>query len=280
MAWTGDPVWLADVLRAEGLNVIEHDGWRQRGHGDFLDIRGVLCHHTAGGGPNDWRIVQNGRPDLPGPLAQLVLERDGTYRVIAVGVCWHAGRGAWPGWPTNNANFHTIGIEAVNNGVGQPWPDVQLDAYKRGCAAILRRVGLDAGRCVAHREYSSEGKIDPAGIDMAAFRRDVQALIQRGPTGDDDMPSAKEIADAILAARPTQPDGSTDATVGELLTWTDKHAADTLDQLCGPGTKDQRGALDPARWDFLGDRSVPEALGLIGAALEIPGFRDPLAGKK
>ena len=181
MAWTGDPTWLADVLRAEGLKVIEHDGWRNRGHGDFADIRGVLCHHTAGGGPNDWRIVQNGRPDLPGPLAQLVLERDGTYRVIAVGVCWHAGRGSWSGWPTNNANFHTIGIEAVNDGVGQPWPGVQIDAYKRGCAAILRRIGRGAGDCVAHREYSSEGKIDPAGIDMAAFRRDVQAVIDRKP---------------------------------------------------------------------------------------------------
>jgi len=144
MAWTGDPVWLADVLRAEGLKVIEHDGWRQRGHGDFLDIRGVLCHHTAGGGANDWRIVQNGRADLPGPLAQLVLERDGTYRVIAVGVCWHAGRGSWPGWPTNNANYHTIGIEAVSRGDGSDWTPVQLDAYKRGCAAIMRQLGRRA----------------------------------------------------------------------------------------------------------------------------------------
>lgn len=183
MSWTGDPVWLADVLRAEGLKVIEHDGWRARGHGDFLDVRGVLCHHTAGGGPNDWKIVQNGRPDLPGPLAQLVLERDGTFRVIAVGVCWHAGRGSWPGWPTNNANYHVIGIEAVNNGVGQEWPAVQLDAYKRGCAAILRRLGRSANDCVGHKEYSTEGKIDPFGIDMNSFRLDVQMLIDRKIAG-------------------------------------------------------------------------------------------------
>jgi hypothetical protein len=182
--WRGDPIWIADVLRADGLKVIEHGGWRDRGHGDFLDIRGVLCHHTAGGGENDWRIVQNGRPGLAGPLSQLVLERDGTYRVIAVGVCWHAGRGSHPGWPTDNANYHTIGIEAVNNGVGQPWPAVQLDAYKRGCAAILRRIGRSAKDCVAHREYSSEGKIDPAGIDMNAFRRDVQALIDNPKAGN------------------------------------------------------------------------------------------------
>ncbi|WP_309139074.1 N-acetylmuramoyl-L-alanine amidase [Nocardia cyriacigeorgica] len=183
MGWTGDPVWLADVLRAAGLRVIEHDGWRDRGHGDFRDIRGVLCHHTAGGGANDWRIVQNGRPGLDGPLAQLVLERDGTYRLIAVGVCWHAGRGSWPGWPTDNANYHVIGIEAVSRGDGTDWTPAQLDAYRRGCAAILRRIGRGADSCVAHREYSSEGKIDPAGIDMDDFRRDVQELIDRPVTG-------------------------------------------------------------------------------------------------
>lgn len=192
MSFTGDPIWLADVLRAEGLKVVEHDGWKQRGHGDFLDIRGVLCHHTAGGGTEDWRVVQFGRPGLPGPLSQLVLERDGTFRVIAVGVCWHAGRGWKTGWPLDNANYHTIGIEAVNNGVGQPWPAVQLDAYKRGCAAILRRIGRGSGDCVGHKEYSSEGKIDPAGIDMNAFRRDVQALIDN-PTGEDMTPEERTL---------------------------------------------------------------------------------------
>ncbi|MGX1805751.1 peptidoglycan recognition protein family protein [Nocardia sp. NPDC055321] len=178
MAWSGDPIWLADVLRAAGLRVLEHDGWKERGHGDFRDIRGVLCHHTAGGGANDWRIVQDGRPDLPGPLAQLVLERDGLYRVIAAGVCWHAGRGRWPGWPTDNANWHTIGIEAVSRGDGSDWTPVQLDAYRRGCAAIVRRLG--GGDVVGHKEYSSEGKIDPAGIDMDVFRREVRTIIDGG----------------------------------------------------------------------------------------------------
>ncbi|AKJ72296.1 endolysin [Gordonia phage GMA4] len=181
MTWRGDPTWLADVLRAEGLKVIEEPGWKQRGHGDFLDIRGIIWHHTAGGGSGDWRIVRDGRPDLPGPLAQLVLERDGTYRVIAAGVCWHAGRGSWPGWPTNNANYHTIGIEAVNDGRGQPWPAVQLDAYRRGTAAIARKAGFGASMAAGHREYSSEGKIDPTGINMDAARADVGRLIKGAP---------------------------------------------------------------------------------------------------
>ncbi|WP_228812716.1 N-acetylmuramoyl-L-alanine amidase [Nocardia flavorosea] len=197
MSWTGDPGWLADVLRDAGLKVIEHDGWRNRGHGDFRDIRGVLCHHTAGGGPNDWRVVQYGRRDLAGPLAQLVLEKDGTFRVIAAGVCWHAGRGSHPGWPTDNANYHTIGIEAVSRGTPPwDWTPAQLSAYKIGSAAILRRIGRDSRDCVAHHEYSSEGKIDPAGIDMNAFRRDVQALIDN-PTGDDMTPDERTMLKAV-----------------------------------------------------------------------------------
>ncbi|MFC5789660.1 N-acetylmuramoyl-L-alanine amidase [Agromyces tardus] len=239
MAWTGDPVWLADVLRAEGLKVIEHDGWRDRGHGDFRDLRGVLCHHTAGGGLNDWRIVQDGRADLAGPLAQLVLERDGTFRVIAAGVCWHAGRGSHPGWPTDNANWHVIGIEAVSRGDGSDWTPAQLDAYKRGCAAILRRIGRGSGDCVAHREYSSEGKIDPAGINMDAFRRDVQNIIDRkAPTMD-----------------------------------ANQAAGLALDQLAGPGTKDGKNFLG---WPQLGGRTVVNALAAIGQKLGIDGF-DPKA---
>ena len=267
MSWSGDPVWLADVLRDEGLSVIEHDGWRERGHGDFLDIRGVLCHHTAGGGPSDWRIVQNGRPDLPGPLAQLVLEKDGTYRVIAAGVCWHAGRGSWPGWPTDNANYHTIGIEAVSRGTFPwDWTPAQLDAYKRGCAALLRRIGKSAAAgCVAHREYSSEGKIDPAGIDMNAFRRDVQVLIDKQPGGGADM--------AFLDEKLTNHLGK-EVTVRTLLHYLDKNVGLALDQAAGPKTA--QGADFPG-WDFLGNRTTAEALGVIGEALNIPGFRDPNA---
>ncbi|RBO87017.1 hypothetical protein [Nocardia puris] len=37
------------------------------------------------------------------------------------------------------------------------------------------------GDVVGHKEYSSEGKIDPFGIDMNAFRRDVQRILD-GPT--------------------------------------------------------------------------------------------------
>ena len=51
MTWTGDPVWLADVLRAEGIKVVEYPGWKDRGHGDMGTIWGVVAHHTGNNPP-------------------------------------------------------------------------------------------------------------------------------------------------------------------------------------------------------------------------------------
>lgn len=172
--------WLADVLRDAGLNVIEDPNWLNHGHGYFTDLWGIMAHHTGGGGTNDWVVVRDGTSSLAGPLSQLVLEKDGTYRVVASGVAWHAGQGSYPGLPTNNANFYTIGIEAVNNG-SEGWTDAQYAAYVQGSAAILRFVGHDASRVIGHKEWAgaAQGKWDPGGIEMADFREDVQAAIDQ-----------------------------------------------------------------------------------------------------
>jgi hypothetical protein len=174
-------LWLPDVLRNVGLKVALVDGWEDRGRGDVGRTLGVLCHHTAGpkqGNMPSLRVLINGRPDLRGPLAQLGLGRDGTYYVVAAGRCNHAGGGAWKG--VTNGNTHFIGIEAENTGVAndQPWPEVQVEAYQRGVAAILRRVGLGPERCAGHGEYALPAgrKSDPS-LDMPAFRAGVAALI-------------------------------------------------------------------------------------------------------
>ncbi|MGW4742344.1 N-acetylmuramoyl-L-alanine amidase [Nocardia xishanensis] len=180
MSWTGDPVWLADVLREEGLRVVEFPGWRERGHGDFGEIWGVIAHHT-GGSHTPCAEIAYGLPNLAGPLSQLHLDRDGTVTVVAAGVAWHAGVGRWPGLPEDNANFHTIGIEAVNNGT-EGWSPEQYDAYVGCCAAILRRLGHGADRVIGHKEWagSKQGKWDPGGMDMDQFRADVAERLKGG----------------------------------------------------------------------------------------------------
>ncbi|WP_054815435.1 N-acetylmuramoyl-L-alanine amidase [Nocardia arizonensis] len=180
MSRTGDPVWLADALREEGLRVAEFPGWRERGHGDFGDIWGVIAHHT-GGSRTPASEIAYGIPTLEGPLSQLHLAQDGTVTVVAAGVAWHAGRGSWPGLPEDDANSHTIGIEAANNGT-EGWSTAQYDAYVGCCAAILRRLGYGADRVIGHKEWAGteQGKWDPGAMDMDQFRADIAERLKGG----------------------------------------------------------------------------------------------------
>jgi N-acetyl-anhydromuramyl-L-alanine amidase AmpD len=143
-------------------------------------VSGVMCHHTAGplsGNMPSLGVITNGRPGLAGPLSQLGLGRDGTYYVVVAGRCSHAGGGNWQGITTGNSSF--IGIEAENTGLNNdPWPDVQMDAYRRGVAAILQRIGADARMCCGHKEYRLPlgAKSDPS-FAMPAFRQQVAAIM-------------------------------------------------------------------------------------------------------
>lgn len=181
--------WLPGVLRSAGLDVYELPGWETRTtRSSGLTPLGVVGHHTATG-PN-WSdghvaaLLRDGRRDLAGPLAQLGLERDGTFVVIAAGRCNHNGYGTW--------GNDSIGIEAYNSGTGEPWSAAQVDAYERGVAAILRHLGLGPDRFLGHRETDPHRKIDPAGVDLVAFRRTIAALME-----EDDMPSLDEIRKVV-----------------------------------------------------------------------------------
>lgn len=143
------------------------------------------CHHTVGpktGNMPSLHVITHGRPGLKGPLSQLGLGRDGTFYVVAAGLSYHAGRGAWRGITAGNSQ--TIGIEAENTGyatgpLADPWPAVQVDAYVRGCAAIALHCGFGADMVFGHKEWTRR-KIDPHSLDMAIFRREVAAVMNGG----------------------------------------------------------------------------------------------------
>lgn len=165
-----DPTWLPDVLRAAGLRCDVYPGAFDRGHGDFGNIWGIVAHHTGSFGETPRGIAEH--PAL-GLASQLYLSRDGVYTLCGVGIAWHAGEGSWPGIPTNNANQCTIGIEAANDGTSG-WSAAQYNAYVRGCAAILNRLGQPASHVIGHKEWAAiQGKWDPGGINMNTFRADV-----------------------------------------------------------------------------------------------------------
>lgn len=170
--------WLPDVLLQAGLKVAIEPGWESRGRSEMGSVQGVLCHHTAGpktGNMPTLRLLKEGRADLPGPLAQLGLGRDGTFYVVAAGLCNHAGKGSYRGIVAGNT--HLIGIEAEHTGLkGDPWPDIQLRAYQHGVAALLAHLGLAPDFCIGHKEWAPGRKPVPS----RGRRRDVGCRARAG----------------------------------------------------------------------------------------------------
>lgn len=169
---------LANVARRTGCPVTEVPGWKGRGHGPQPEVEGIVCHHTAGpaagGDYPSLAVVRDGRPGLDGPLSQFGLGRSGRIYVIAAGRCWHNA----PSTSPHHRNDTSLGIEAENDGK-QPWPAVQLDAYKKLVAELCREYGLPASRVKGHKEVNTQ-KPDPHGIDMGDFRTAVAVLIRGG----------------------------------------------------------------------------------------------------
>jgi N-acetyl-anhydromuramyl-L-alanine amidase AmpD len=144
-------------------------------------------------------------------LSQLCLGRDGTFFIVAAGRSNHAGAGNWQGVTSGNSSF--IGIEAENTGQtagpnADPWPAVQLEAYRRGVAAILEKIRADAIMCCGHKEYALPigRKSDPT-FDMGDFRLQVAAIM----AGAAPLPSVIPAVDADN--RPTLQRGA----AGELV---------------------------------------------------------------
>jgi len=172
-------LWIADWLDEWGLDVVAHQGWETRGSSDF-EPRGVVVHHTAGPRGLDapsLPVVLDGRPDLAPPLCHVLIARSGRCHVIAGGRANHAGAGGWRGLVGNRSVF---GIEAENDGVGEPWPRHQLDVFIAASAALLAGIGVWIDMLCGHKEWTPR-KPDPVGIDMPAFRGDVARALSAGP---------------------------------------------------------------------------------------------------
>ncbi|WP_433597933.1 N-acetylmuramoyl-L-alanine amidase [Nocardia sp. CA-135953] len=241
-----DPVWLPDVLRAKGLVVHEYPGWRERGHGDFGNIWGVVCHHTGSFGETAHGIAEH--PDL-GLASQLFLSPDGEFTICGAGIAWHAGAGSYPGISRDAANNCTIGIEAANDGGGTPgkphrtgWSDKQYNAYTLGVAAILEHLGEDSSHAIGHKEWAgaAQGKWDPGAIDMDIFRSDVQSILDNGGS---EMPALQETFKNYK--------GDT-VTVGTALFYLDQYVNEIREQLGGP--------VPFTGWKQLGDKTVVDSL--------------------
>ncbi|MEU6881992.1 peptidoglycan-binding protein [Streptomyces sp. NPDC046712] len=199
---------LLAALRAEGVTVVEHDGWRTHNRnqaGAWGPVNGVMIHHTVSSGTaSSVELCYNGYDGLPGPLCHGVIAKDGTVHLVGNGRANHAGGGdpsvlqavitetygdrppaprehqGSSGAVDGNARFY--GFECVNLGNGtDPWPAAQLDAIERASAAICRAHGWGAKSVIGHLEWS-DWKSDPKGFAMPGMRDRVQKRLAAAPT--------------------------------------------------------------------------------------------------
>jgi hypothetical protein len=120
------------------------------------------------------------------PIGALYLARNGVVTVCAAGATNTQGKGgpyktSKGTIPKDAGNRYMLSIEAANAGTGEPWPEVQQDAYVKLCHILVTKLGLSWGDIVAHFEWTSR-KYDPAGQsryanggalwDMDKFRGD------------------------------------------------------------------------------------------------------------
>ena len=205
---------LADVLRAAGLDVTEDAGWQTRGRSSGGYSAGlpdhVMVHHTASSAGADPAsdVAYICRTADAAPLANLYLSRSGAWTVCAAGASNTNGSGSawWPGGPADDSmNSAAIGIEAGNDGVGEPWPIVQQDSYLAGVAALCAAYGIPVDHVRAHFEWTDR-KVDAAGPSMYAagatswnmdlFRTDVAAWTTDPPP--DPVPPDPPIGDLTM----------------------------------------------------------------------------------
>ncbi|PRH80886.1 N-acetylmuramoyl-L-alanine amidase [Streptomyces solincola] len=199
MAAPLSPDRLLAALRAEGVRVVEHPGWRTRNRnhkGAWGPVHGVIVHHTvSSGSAASVALCRDGHATLPGPLCQAVIDKAGVVHLIANGRANHAGTGDGrvlravtaetatpaPRSQDTDGNAHFYGFECVNLGDGaDPWPAAQLEAVERAAAAICRAHGWSAASVIGHKEWTST-KIDPRGFTMASLRGRVDARLGSRP---------------------------------------------------------------------------------------------------
>lgn len=197
------PEDLPQRLRAAGLKVVALDGWRSRGRpastGGF-NPRGILIHHT--GSKQDgmayarWLFLK-GRADLPAPLCQISIGRDGTVFVGAAGRANHAGRAkAFGSMPAGDGNALYVGIEVHNTGT-EGYPAAQYRSMVQTAAVLREILGAELTEISGHFQTSVTGKIDPGNpknrggvywrgywvLDMNRFRQDVKIARIKAPAG-------------------------------------------------------------------------------------------------
>lgn len=192
----------AAAAAACDTTVTELSGFANRGHADPGRLTGTILHDTIT--PSSWSssklsaLLRDGYAGLPGPIANVQLDRDGHLVLIAARKAHHAGTGSYAGIASGNAN--AVGIEAANNGRPEVWTPVQRSVGIAFAAELHRAAGIEYRTVIGHKEWAAGRKVDPWSLDMAQIRAAVRARLT-DPEPEDDMTDADRKLLRDIAAR-------------------------------------------------------------------------------
>lgn len=143
---------LDNFLLIEGVQVEFRES---PNHGGALTPTLIVIHYTGDNsveGAVSWLCSAQS-----GVSAHLVIGKDGTiYQLVPFNVkAWHAGKSDYNGRP--NVNGFSIGIENV--GLGDDWPDAQVEANRAVIAALFAAFPIE--NVVGHQDVAPGRKADP-----------------------------------------------------------------------------------------------------------------------
>lgn len=191
------------------------------GHGDIPanKVKYIVVHHTAGGYDRASEdIVKYGHSGLRGLLSQMVFKRDGSIRVVGMGVAYHAPSYInFRGVPAKSGNYWSLGIEGMSRGTHDDWTPQQRENYPKVVAALLVDLGLDDKAFAFHRELQYD-KVDPVAWDKADFQNKVTYWYNKikGETATVPTKTAIEtLAENLKLGSPTTPERTCPDKIGK-----------------------------------------------------------------
>lgn len=196
--------WLPATLRAAGITVVETSGWTSRSHGALPDKVKVVWHHDASPPGDSPGALQWMISNYPSSSANIWVDRKGVWHLVGTGVSWHAGK-VKSGMPDN---FSSIGIE-TDHTTAELWPPAQLDALRKGTAAMFSKQGVGSDWLHFHKTICTPTgrKSDPDGLDLGPERARVAQYMSGGGNAPATPP-----AGATAPPKPPTPPAEEDMT--------------------------------------------------------------------
>lgn len=122
----------------------------------------VIIHHTA---QNDLdHTIRTFHNQRVGVSSHYVIGRDGkiVQMVHDLYRAHHAGLGKWGN--DTDLNSSSIGIELDNNGIGDPWPEIQIEALISLLHDLKVKFRVPQANFIGHMDIAPTRKIDPANF--------------------------------------------------------------------------------------------------------------------